>query len=61
MSTSLTSTNFLQVLENNLENISVHVKNNTNLVKISGIHDENFQLLEKSILTPSIEVILAFL
>ena len=47
MSNSLTSTNFLQVLENNSENISIHVKNNADLVKISGTHDENFNLLEK--------------
>jgi len=47
MVSSTSSTNFLQVLESNSDTINLHIKNNTSLVKISGTHDENFQLLEK--------------
>ena len=47
MVSSINSTNFLQVLETNSDTVNLHIKNNVNLAKISGTHDENFLLLEK--------------
>jgi len=41
------SNNFLQILDSGNDTVNIQVKNNHSLTKISGIHDENFILLEK--------------
>lgn len=41
------SNDLLQVLDSKNDVVSIHIKNNHSLAKISGIHDENFSLLEK--------------
>lgn len=41
------SNNLLQVLDSKNDVVSIHIKNNHSLAKISGIYDENFSLLEK--------------
>ena len=41
------SNNFLQILDSGNDAVNIQVKNNHSLTKISGIHDENFILLEK--------------
>ena len=41
------SNDLLQVLDSKNDVVSIHIKNNHSLAKISGTHDENFSLLEK--------------
>ena len=41
------SNNFLQILDSGNDAVNIQVKNNHSLTKISGVHDENFILLEK--------------
>lgn len=41
------SNDLLQVLDSKNDVVSIHIKNNHSLAKISGIYDENFSLLEK--------------
>ena len=41
------SNDLLQVLDSKKDSVSIHIKNNYSLAKISGSHDENFSLLEK--------------
>jgi len=47
MSKLLTSNDLLQILDTKKDIISIHIKNNHSLAKISGIFDENFSTLEK--------------
>ena len=41
------SNDLLQVLDSKKDSVSIHIKYNYSLAKISGSHDENFSLLEK--------------
>ena len=41
------SNSFLQILDSGNDAVNIQVKNNHSLTKISGVHDENFILLEK--------------
>ncbi len=47
MSKLLTSDDLLQILDTKKDIISIHIKNNHSLAKISGIFDENFSTLER--------------
>ena len=47
MSKSVILNDLLQVLDSKNDMVSIHIKNNNSLAKISGTHDENFSLLEK--------------
>ena len=47
MGKTVLSNNFLQILDSGNDAVNIQVKNNHSLTKISGVHDENFILLEK--------------